>query len=226
MGKKQPKNSQQGLPSIPQPAAASPAPSALVRMMASASQVVTLVGEATPDWSEETVKGFVVKLPEADQSQFHTFIDSFSRLGARARDAHGDFKKKEALLEEERVSLLADREALNAERVSLEAAQSRFDADSLILEEERKQILKLRSDLVATKQELAVREAEVRGDLVLEREGSLRVLQEQIASLERQRDQLPGEIAARRKELMDDTRRESARLIATAAKCVAPAEGN
>ena len=219
MGKKQAKNNQQGRPSLPQPAAASPAPapSALVRsMMAAASQVAPLVGETSPDWSEETVKGFVVKLPEGEQSQFHTFIDSFARLGARARDAHDDFKKKEALLEEERVSLLADREALNAERVSLEAAQSRFDADSLTLEEEREQILKLRSDLVATKQELAVREAEVRGGLVLEREGSLRVLQEQIAALERQRDQLPGEMAARRKELMDDARRESARLIAEA----------
>lgn len=216
MVKKQAKNNQQGRPSIPQPAAAPPAPPMLVSMMASAFQVAPLVGEAPPDWSEDIVKGFILKLPEDDQSQFNSFLDSFARLGTRLRDAGDDFKKKETLLEEERTSIQADRDALQAGKNSLTDAQARFDADSLTLIEEREEILKLRGCLVATKQELAVREAEIRGGLVLEREESLRVLQEQIAALETQRDQLPREISARRKELIDDARRECERLIAEA----------
>ena len=216
MGKKQAKNSQQGRPSIPPPAVAPPAPPMLVRMMASALQVAPLAGETPPDWSEDVVKGFILKLPESDQSQFNSFLDSFARLGTRLRDACDDFKKKETLLEEERTSIQADRDALQAGKNSLTDAQARFDADSLILIEEREEMLKLRGCMVATKQELAVREAEIRGGLVLEREESLRVLQEQIAALETQRDQLPREISARRKELIDDARRESERLIAEA----------
>lgn len=216
MGKKQAKNNQQGRPSLPQPAAVSLAPSGLLRMMASASQVAPLVGEAAPEWSEETVRGFVFKLPEGDRSQFQASIDVFARLGARARDAHDEFKRKDSLLEDDRASLLADQEALEAERASFEEAQSKFDADSLNLGRDREEALKLRSDLATARQELAVREAEVRGNLVLEREGSLKILQEQIAALERQRDQLPAETAALRQGLMDDARREAARLSALA----------
>lgn len=216
MGKNKAKNNQQGRPSIPQPATVSPASSALKRLMASASHIAPLVGEVPPEWSEDTIKGFVVKLPEGDQRQFHTFIDVFARLGTRARDAHDEFRKKEALLEEARASLQTDREALETNRASFEEARSRFDADSVKLEKERGEVSTLRGDLIAAKQELLVREAEVRGGLVLEREGSLKVLQEQITILELQRDQLPGEIVARRQGLLEEARQESTRLTAVA----------
>lgn len=216
MGKKG-KSNQLGRPAIPQSGAtAAPAPSTLVRLMASATQVASLVGESAPAWSEETVKGFVAKLPEPDRSPFLTLIDDFARLGARARDAHDDAKAKEASLEEARAALQAARGAVETERHSLHEARSRFDADALKLAAERDEVSRLRTDLIAAGQELAVREAEVRGGLVLEREKSLKVLQEQIAALERQRDQLPAEIAGRRQELMEEARREAANLLGLA----------
>lgn len=213
MGKKG-KNNQPGRPVIPHSATtAAPAPSALVRLMASVSQVASLVGESAPQWSEETVKGFVGKLPESERSPFLTLIDDFARLGARARDAHDEAKTKEASLQAAQAALQAAREELESERASIDEARSRFDADALKLGAERDEVSKLRSDLIAARQELVLREAEVRGGLVLEREQSLKVLQEQIAALERQRDQLPAEIARRRHELMEEARREAANLL-------------
>jgi len=216
MGKHKTKNNQQGRPPIQQPATASPASPALKRLMASASQIAPLVGEASPEWSEDIIKAFLVKLPEGEQGQFHTFIDVFARLGTRARDAYDEFRKKEAVLNEGRASLQTDREALEVNKVLLEEARSRFEADSLKLDEERRAVATLRAELVAAEQALVVREAEVRGGLVLEREASLRVLQEQITTLERQRDQLPGEIAARRQALLEEARGEATRLTAVA----------
>lgn len=216
MGKHKTKNNQQGRPPIQQSATTSAASHALKRLMASASQIAPLVGETAPAWSEDIIKAFLVKLPEGEQGQFHIFIDVFARLGTRAKDAYDEFRKKETVLDEDRASLQTDREALGVNKVLLEEAQSRFEADSLKLEEERKALSTLRAELVDAEQALVVREAEVRGGLVLEREASLRVLQEQIGTLERQRDQLPGEIAARRQALLEDARQEAARLIAAA----------
>ncbi|WP_256354496.1 AAA family ATPase [Variovorax sp. dw_308] len=159
---------------------------------------------------------FLDKLPDGDRSRFQSFIDVFDSLGTRAKEAHDEFKSKEASLAGERASLVADREMLRLEKASFEEAQSRFETESLSLGRDREELLKLRLDLVSAKQELAVREAEIRGGLVLEREGSLAILQEQIAVFERQRDRLPGELAARRQELMDEARKESARLVALA----------
>lgn len=216
MGKNKAKNNQQGRPSIPQPATTSPASSALKRLMVSATHIAPLVGEAPPEWSEDIVKGFLAKLSEDDQRQFGTFIDVFARLGTIARDASYEFRKKEVLLDEAHVSLQANGESLEAKRASFEEARSRFDSDSLKLEKERGEVLEIRGALLAAKQELAVREAEIRGGLVLEREGSLKMLQEQITILELQRDQLPGEIVARRQELLEAARQESTRLTVVA----------
>ena len=224
MGKKG-KSNQAGRPAIPQPvAAASPAPSALVRLMASASQVAPLVGESVPEWSEDVVKAFVTKLPEGDRSPFLTFIDEFARLGSRAREAVDEVKAKEKSLADERAALQADRDGLAAEKTSLEAERSQFNADALKLAAERDEVSRLRSELVGTEQKLALREAEVRGGLVLEREASLRVLQEQISTLERQRDQLPTEIAQRRKDLLEEARHEAAQLLEAARQQAASLE--
>jgi hypothetical protein len=224
MGKKG-KNNPAGRPAIPQPVATvSPAPSALVRLMASASQVAPLVGESVPEWSEDMVKGFVTKLPESDRSPFLTFIDDFARLGARAREVVDEVKAKEKSMANERAALQADRDGLAAEKTSLDGERSQFKADALKLAAERDEVSRLRKELVGTEQKLALREAEVRGGLVLEREASLKVLQEQISTLERQRDQLPTEIGQRRKELLDEARREAAHLLETARQQAASLE--
>jgi len=216
MAKKHPKNNQQARQAIPQPATAAPAPSALLRLMASASQVATLVGEDLPAWSEDTVRGLSAKLPEGDRGQFNTFIDSFASLGARARDVYDGCKRREAQHEEERTSLSTDRDRLKAEQISLDEQRDQLAAASSKLREEIEENSKQRNDLVAAKQALALREAEVRGGLVLEREASLGILLDQIATLERHRDQLPAEAALRRQELMDEARREAAHLISLA----------
>lgn len=224
MGKKG-KSNQAGRPAIPQPVAtASPAPSALVRLMASVSQVAPLVGESVPEWSEDIVKDFVTKLPEGDRSPFLTFVDDFARLGARAREVVDEVKAKEKSLADERAAVRADRDALAAEIASLDAERSQFNADALKLAAERDEVSRLRSELVGTEQKLALREAEVRGGLVLEREASLRVLQEQISTLERQRDQLPTEIVQRRKELLEEARHEAAQLLEAARQQAASLE--
>ncbi|NML48033.1 AAA domain-containing protein [Ramlibacter sp. G-1-2-2] len=193
-------------------------------MMASVSQIAPLVGESVPGWSEDTVKGFVTKLPEGDRSPFLTFVDDFARLGARAREVHDEVKAKETSLEDGRAALQADREGLVVERASMDEARSRFDADALKLATERDEVSRLRNELVGAKQELALREAEVRGGLVLEREASLKVLQEQILALERQRDQLPSEVSRRRQELLEEARREAAHVLEAAQEQAASLE--
>jgi DNA repair exonuclease SbcCD ATPase subunit len=192
--------------------------------MASVSQVAPLVGESVPEWSEDIVKDFVTKLPEGDRSPFLTFVDDFARLGARAREVVDEVKAKEKSLADERAAVRADRDALAAEIASLDAERSQFNADALKLAAERDEVSRLRSELVGTEQKLALREAEVRGGLVLEREASLRVLQEQISTLERQRDQLPKEIVQRRKELLEEARHEAAQLLEAARQQAASLE--
>lgn len=222
---KKPKNHQIGRLPASSGKPAVPTSSGLIsRLFGTAAQTASLVGENTPEWSEDAVKALLTQLPEESRARFHVFVDQFGSLGSKAKaasdrfesDAEGlrsDFKKKEDELLAARATVTTEIEKLNEEKATFDLTEKRLDSLHKQLESERKELTLQRTKIATDLQDMAVREATLRGGMVLEREKSLEVLQNQIADLETRRDRLPGEITLRRQELMDHARSESDAII-------------
>jgi hypothetical protein len=232
MGKKHGKSQQSGRPPVPQNTSATPGlpPSGLVgRLMATSIQVANIEGDAAPEWSEELVTALVTTLPDESRSKFLSFVEQFARMGARAKEAHDRYEKEtsdlhdrvkaqEDGLEERAKDLSVQIAEMSEARSVFERAVSDQDVKERKIEAERAELALQRNKLVEETQKLTVREAELRGGLVLEREKSMLVLQDQIFELEARRNQIPHEISGVRQELMDSARRDADALREVARK--------
>ncbi len=230
MATKKQKKQQIGRPPAPSGTPAVPAASGLMsRLFGTAAQTAPLVGETVPEWSEDAVQALLTQLPAESRARFHLFVDQFGSLGSKAKAAserfesdaeamRSNFKKKEDELLAARASVTTEAEKLNKEKTTFVLAEKKNDASHKQIESERKELTLQRTKIAADLEDIAVREATLRGGMVLDREKSLEILQTQIADLETRRDRLPGEINLRRQELMEYARSESDAIIELASK--------
>ncbi|SIR51248.1 AAA family ATPase [Pseudacidovorax sp. RU35E] len=219
MGKRPNKNAPYARSTIPAPAAvAKPVSSMLARFLPAAQATAQSLEQAPPVWNEQTVKDFLEKLPSDEQNRFEPFIESFVHLGTHAAQAHAAYETKAQDLQSLRLSLAQDEEALAEQRKALELERVRLEADRSLMDQTLEDHMTARSELVSAREALAVREAQVRGGLVMEREAALAVLQEQIAELEAKRDELPSLIALQRQELMARARQDAKLLTESASQ--------
>lgn len=103
--------------------------------------------------------------------------------------------------------LAADRAAFDIEQAQQRRDRAELETARLALTGERETLDEQR--LAVVRQEALTRQAaELRGQLVLEREASLQTLRQQVEELEQRRDRLPAEIVQHRAVLLDRARED------------------
>lgn len=208
-------------------------PSGLLgRLLPTVKQAAPLLKTEMPNWSEDHIKDFLGKLPSQEGQQFQGFIEQFAQFGTQMKEAHerfetaeSEFKTKQEAVETRLVqensrlevtqkTISDDRAALNVERENWLTVQATFETERAGLQKQR---------LAITQQEerLTVREAELRGGLVAEREQSLKELRKQVSDLEAQRNRLPADMDKERAGLLAQARLDAQALVASAEEHVA-----
>lgn len=210
-----------------------PAPSSLFgRMLATVKQAAPLLKMDAPNWSEDQLKDLWGKLPSSEQQQFQVFIDQFAQLGTQMKEAHERFTAAESdfniqrqagdeKLAEEISRLSVEQQAISDGHAALSAEREHLRTTQAALESERAGLLQHRLAIISKEEQLTVREAELRGGLVTEREQSLAELRRQVSDLETLRNRLPVDMDKERQTLLAQARLDAQALMAGAEQHVA-----
>lgn len=206
--------------------AASPAsatrPSGLLnKLFATREQTSPLLPDAPPDtaWDEARIRTWVASLSMSEHEQFAAWVEQFASWGTRLKDAHdrsvsagraleAERETLQGLLSEESARLAADRAAFDIEQAQQRQDRAELETARLALTGERETLDEQRLAVVRQQEALTRQAAELRGQLVLEREASLQTLRQQVEELEQRRDRLPAEIAQHRAVLLDRARED------------------
>lgn len=203
------------------PASATRSSGLLNKLFATREQTAPLLPDASPDvaWDEVRIRTWVASLSMSEHEQFVAWVEQFASLGTRLKDAHdrsvsagraleAERETLHGLLSEESARLAADRAAFDIEQAQQRQDRTELEMARLALAGER-ETLDERRLAVARQQEALTRQAaELRGQLVLEREASLQTLRQQVEELEQRRNRLPAEIAQHRAVLLDRARED------------------
>ena len=210
-----------------------PAPSSLFgRMLATVKQAAPLLKMDAPNWSEDQLKDLWGKLPSSEQQQFQVFIDQFAQLGTQMKEAHERFTAAESdfniqrqagdeKLAEEISRLSVEQQAISDGHAALSAEREHLRTTQAALESERAGLLQHRLAIISQEEQLTIREAELRGGLVTEREQSLAELRRQVSDLETLRNRLPVDMDKERQTLLAQARLDAQALMAGAEQHVA-----
>ena len=206
--------------------AASPAsatrPSGLLnKLFATREQTSPLLPDAPPDtaWDEARIRTWVASLSMSEHEQFAAWVEQFASWGTRLKDAHdrsvsagraleAERETLQGLLSEESARLAADRAAFDIEQAQQRQDRAELETARLALTGERETLDEQRLAVVRQQEALTRQAAELRGQLVLEREASLQTLRQQVEELEQRRDRLPAEIVQHRAVLLDRARED------------------
>ncbi len=206
--------------------AASPAsatrPSGLLnKLFATREQTSPLLPDAPPDtaWDEEQIRNWAESLSTSEHEQFAAWVEQFASWGTRLKDAHDRCVSAGRALEADRETLhrhqsegsarlAADRAAFDIERAQQRQDRAELETARLALAGERETLDEQRLAVVRQQEALTRQAAELRGQIVLEREASLQTLRQQVEELEQRRDRLPAEIVQHRAVLLDRARED------------------
>ena len=212
--------------------AASPAPAPrpsglLNKLFATREQTAPLLPEAPSDtaWDEVQIRTWVASLSMSEHAPFAAWVEQFASWGTRLKDAHDRSVNAGRALEAERETLrnrhaedsarlAADRAAFDAEQEGQRRDRVELETAHLALTGERETMEEQRLAVVRQQEALTRQAAELRGQLVLEREASLQTLRQQVEELEQRRDRLPAEIVQHRAVLLDRAREDAEALKA------------
>lgn len=210
------------------PAPAPPsAPSGLLgRMVATVKQAAPMLKMDAPHWDEDQIKDLWEKLPTPEQLQFQAFIEQFAQLGTQMKEAHehfvaakSDFNAQQqagdAKLAQEISRLGAEQQAISDSNAALSAEREHLSTTQATLASERAGLQQHRLAITTQEEHLTVREAELRGGLVAEREQSLAELRRQVSDLEALRNRLPTEMDKARQTLLAQARLDAQALMAS-----------
>lgn len=207
-------------------AAASPAPAPrpsglLKKLISTQEQTAPLLPDAPPDaaWDEEQIRYWATSLSMSAHEQFAAWVEQFASWGTRLKDAHdrsvsagraldAERETLQGLLSEESARLAADRAAFDIEQAQQRQDRAELETARLALAGERKTLDQERLAVVRQQEALTRQAADLRGQLVLEREASLHTLRQQVEELEQRRDRLPAEIVQYRAVLLDRARED------------------
>ena len=214
-----------------------PAPNSLLgRMVATVKQAAPLLKMDAPKWDEDQLKDLWGKLPSPELQQFQVFIEQFALLGTQMKEAHGRFVAAEsdfnaqrqagdAKLAQEISRLSAEQQAISEGSAALSGEREHLRTTQAALESERAGLQQHRLAITIQEEHLTVREAELRGGLVAEREQSLAELRRQVSGLEMLRNRLPAEMDKERQTLLAQARLDAQALVASAEQHVATLHG-
>lgn len=214
-----------------------PAPNSLLgRMVATVKQAAPLLKMDVPNWDEDQLKDLWGKLPSPELQQFQVFIEQFAQLGTQMKEAHERFVAAEsdfnaqrqagdAKLAQEISRLGAEQQEISDGRAALSGEREHLRTTQAALESERAGLQQHRLAITIQEEHLTVREAELRGGLVAEREQSLAELRRQVSGLEMLRNRLPAEMDKERQTLLAQARLDAQALVASAEQHVATLHG-
>ncbi len=206
--------------------AASPAPAPrpsglLKKLIPTQEQTAPLLPDAPPDtaWDEEQIRNWAASLSMSAHEQFAAWVEQFASWGTRLKDAHdrsvsagraleAERETLQGRLSEESARLAADRAAFDIEQAQQRQDRAELETARLALTGERETLDEQRLAVVRQQEVLTRQAAELRGQLVLEREASLQTLRQQVEELEQRRDRLPAEIVQYRAVLLDRARED------------------
>ena len=208
--------------------ASAPRPSGLLKkLIPTQEQTAPLLPDAPPDtaWDEEQIRNWAASLSMSDHEQFAAWVEQFASWGTRLKDAHdrsvsagraleAERETLQGLLSEESARLAADRAAFDSEKARQRQDRAELETARLALTGERETLDEQRLAVVRQQEALTRQAAELRGQLVLEREASLQTLRQQVEELEQRRDRLPAEIVQYRAVLLDRAREDAEALKA------------
>jgi uncharacterized coiled-coil DUF342 family protein len=199
----------------------------LNKLFATREQTAPLLLDAPSDavWDEAQIRTWAASLSMPDHAQFAAWVELFASWGTRLKDAHDRSVNAGRVLEverealrslqsEESARLAADRVAFDAEQVLQRSDRAALETSRLALTGEREAVEEQRLAVVRQQEALTRQAAELRGQLVLEREESLQTLRQQVEELERRRDRLPAEISQHRAALLERAREDAESLKA------------
>ena len=221
---------------IPVPATA-PAPDSLIRrMFATVKQTAPLLKMDAPHWDEDLVKDLSGKLLSSEKLQFQAFIEQFAQLGTQMKEAHERFVAAESdfnaqqqagdtKLAQEISRLGAEQQAISNGHAALNAEREHLRTTQAALDSERAGLQQHRLAITTQEEHLTVREAELRGGLVAEREQSLAELRKQVFDLETLRNRLPADMDKARQTLLTQARLDAQALMASAEQHAATLHG-
>ena len=220
----------------PVPATA-PAPDSLIRrMFATVKQAAPVLQMDAPHWDEDQIRDLSEKLPSPENLQFRVFIEQFAQFGTQMKEAHERFVAAEskfsaqqqtgdAKLAQEIARLGAEQKAISDGHAALSAEREHLRTTQAALESERAGLQQHRLAITCQEEHLTVREAELRGGLVAEREQSLAELRKQVSDLETLRNRLPADMHKARQTLLAQARLDAQALMASAEQHAATLHG-
>lgn len=214
-----------------------PAPGSLLgRMFATVKQAAPLLKIDAPNWNEDQLKDLWGKLPSPELQKFQMFMEQFAQLGTQMKDAHERFVAAESdfnaqqqaggeKLAEEIARLGVEQQTIRDGHAALSAEREHLRTTQAALESERAGLQQHRLAIIGQEEHLTVREAELRGGLVAEREQSLAELRRQVSDLEMLRNRLPADMDKERQTLLAQARLDAQALVASAEQHVATLHG-
>lgn len=200
------------------PAVPVSSPVFLNKLIATAQQTAPLINTPSPEWNEGQLRELFADVPSAVQQRFSSFVDQFATFGTLMQSGVKALHDLRGALSSEKDAQARDRATLDTQR-ECQAAEQRRVAELLAeAHSAQEQLDAQRAEVIRKEQELLIQEATLRGGLIAERAESLRVLRDQIESLEHKRDRISVEAAEARERILDLARADAAMLTEVARK--------